>query len=100
METPFYQVDVFSERLFGGNPLAVFLNGENFKENQLQQVAREMNLSETTFVFPPSIPNTNFDVRIFTPKKEIPFAGHPTLGTAFVLKYSGLIPSKNNNLLL
>ena len=100
METPFYQVDVFSERLFAGNPLAVFLNGENFKENQLQQVAREMNLSETTFVFPPSIPNTNFDVRIFTPKKEIPFAGHPTLGTAFVLKDSGLIPSTKKHLLL
>ena len=100
MDTTFYQVDVFSNELFGGNPLAVFLKGENFKEDQLQQVAREMNLSETTFVFPPSHPDANFDVRIFTPGKEIPFAGHPTLGTAFVLKYAGLISNTKNNLIL
>jgi len=100
LETLFYQVDVFSDKLFGGNPLAVFLNGEDFKEAQLQQVAREMNLSETTFVFPPSHPDADFDVRIFTPSKEIPFAGHPTLGTAFVLKNTGLIPNTNNHLLL
>ena len=93
LETPFYQVDVFSNNLFEGNPLAVFLRGEDFKEAQLQQVAREMNLSETTFVFPPSTPEADFDVRIFTPEKEIPFAGHPTLGTAYVLSYAGLIPS-------
>jgi len=100
LDIPFYQVDVFSNKLFGGNPLAVFFKGENFKEDQLQQVAREMNLSETTFVFPPSHPDANFDVRIFTPGKEIPFAGHPTLGTAFVLKYAGLISSTTNNLIL
>ena len=100
MDITFYQVDVFSNELFGGNPLAVFLKGENFKEDQLQQVAREMNLSETTFVFPPSHPDANFDVRIFTPGKEIPFAGHPTLGTAFVLKYAGLISNTKNNLIL
>ena len=100
MNTPFYQVDVFSNKLFGGNPLAVFLKGEYFKEDQLQQVAREMNLSETTFVFPPSHPDANFDVRIFTPEKEIPFAGHPTLGTAFVLKNAGLISINENKLIL
>ena len=100
MEIPIYQVDVFSTKLFGGNPLAVCLKGENFKEEHLQKVAREMNLSETTFVFPPSNPAAHFDVRIFTPNKEIPFAGHPTLGTAFVLKYTGLIPSETNHLLL
>ena len=100
MDTPFYQVDVFSNKLFGGNPLAVFLKGEDFKEEQLLQAAREMNLSETTFVFPPSHPDADFDVRIFTPEKEIPFAGHPTLGTAFVLKYAGLIPGTKNHLLL
>ena len=100
MDTPFYQVDVFSNKLFGGNPLAVFLKGENFKEDQLQQVAREMNLSETTFVFPSSHPDANFDVRIFTPGKEISFAGHPTLGTAFVLKHAGLISNTKNNLIL
>jgi len=100
LDIPFYQVDVFSNTLFGGNPLAVFLNGENSKEDQLQQVAREMNLSETTFVFPPSHPDANFDVRIFTPGKEIPFAGHPTLGTAFILMHAGLIPSSKNKLIL
>ena len=100
LETSFYQVDVFSNKLFGGNPLAVFLNGEVFAEHQLQQVAKEMNLSETTFISPPSHPDADFDVRIFTPGKEIPFAGHPTLGTAFVLKHAGLISSTKNHLLL
>ncbi|MBT5631892.1 MAG: PhzF family phenazine biosynthesis protein, partial [Nitrospina sp.] len=84
METPFYQVDVFTDRIFGGNPLAVFTNGNSFQEDQLQKVAREMNLSETTFVYPPTRDEADFDVRIFTPSREIPFAGHPTLGTAFV----------------
>jgi trans-2,3-dihydro-3-hydroxyanthranilate isomerase len=100
LETPFYQVDVFSDELFGGNPLAVFLRGEDFKEAQFQQVAKEMNLSETTFILPSSHPNADFDVRIFTPEKEIHFAGHPTLGTAFVLRYTGLVPSTQNNLRL
>jgi len=100
LETPFYQVDVFSDELFGGNPLAVFLRGEDFKEAQFQQVAREMNLSETTFVLSSSHPDADFDVRIFTPEKEIPFAGHPTLGTAFVLRHAGLIPSTQNHLRL
>jgi trans-2,3-dihydro-3-hydroxyanthranilate isomerase len=100
LETPFYQVDVFSDELFGGNPLAVFLRGEDFKEEQFQQVAREMNLSETTFVLPSSHPDADFDVRIFTPEKEIPFAGHPTLGTAFVLRHAGLVPATQDHLRL
>ncbi len=100
METPFYQVDVFSGELFGGNPLAVFLRGEDFKESQLQQVALEMNLSETTFIFPSSHPDADYDVRIFTPEKEIPFAGHPTLGTAFVLKEAGMLSNSQNKLRL
>jgi trans-2,3-dihydro-3-hydroxyanthranilate isomerase len=100
LETPFYQVDVFSDELFGGNPLAVFLRGEGFKEVQFQQVAREMNLSETTFVLPSSHPDADFDVRIFTPEKEIPFAGHPTLGTAYVLRHAGLVPATQNHIRL
>ena len=100
METPFYQVDVFSDELFGGNPLAVFLRGEDFKEAQFQQMAREMNLSETTFVLPSSHPDADFDVRIFTPEKELPFAGHPTLGTAFVLRHAGFVPSTQNHIRL
>jgi len=100
LETPFYQVDVFSDELFGGNPLAVFLRGEDFKEAQFQQVARELNLSETTFVLPSSHPDADFDVRIFTPEKEIPFAGHPTLGTAFVLRHAGLVPATQDHIRL
>ena len=100
MQTPFYQVDVFSDELFGGNPLAVFLRGEDFKEAQFQQMAREMNLSETTFVLPSSHPDADFDVRIFTPEKELPFAGHPTLGTAFVLRHAGLVSSTQNHVRL
>jgi trans-2,3-dihydro-3-hydroxyanthranilate isomerase len=91
MEIPFYQVDVFTDHIFGGNPLAVFTSGSDFKEEDLQKVAREMNLSETTFVYPASTDEADFDVRIFTPTREIPFAGHPTLGTAYVLrKYGGV----------
>ncbi len=89
METPFYQVDVFTDHIFGGNPLAVFTQGQNFKEEDLQKVAREMNLSETTFVYPSTKKEADFDVRIFTPTREIPFAGHPTLGTAYVLRKYG-----------
>ncbi|MBC8288191.1 MAG: PhzF family phenazine biosynthesis protein [Nitrospinae bacterium] len=91
MEIPFYQVDVFTDHIFGGNPLAVFTSGENFEEEELQKVAREMNLSETTFVYPSSTDEADFDVRIFTPTREIPFAGHPTLGTAYVLRKYGAV---------
>jgi trans-2,3-dihydro-3-hydroxyanthranilate isomerase len=91
METTFFQVDVFTDHIFGGNPLAVFPEGQHFREDQLQKVAREMNLSETTFVYPSTTKDADFDVRIFTPIQEIPFAGHPTLGTAFVLRKNGWI---------
>lgn len=100
METPYYQVDVFSGELFGGNPLAVFLRGEDFNESQFQQVAREMNLSETTFIFPASSSDVDFDIRVFTPEKEIPFAGHPTIGTAYVLRMAGMISTKQQKLSL
>jgi trans-2,3-dihydro-3-hydroxyanthranilate isomerase len=89
MGTPFYQVDVFTDHIFGGNPLAVFTQGHKFKEEDLQKVAQEMNLSETTFVYPSTTKEADFDVRIFTPTREIPFAGHPTLGTAYILRKYG-----------
>jgi trans-2,3-dihydro-3-hydroxyanthranilate isomerase len=89
MGTPFYQVDVFTNHIFGGNPLAVFTEGLKLKEEDLQRIAREMNLSETTFVYPSTKSEADFDVRIFTPTREIPFAGHPTLGTAYVLRKYG-----------
>jgi trans-2,3-dihydro-3-hydroxyanthranilate isomerase len=85
----FVQVDVFTDRVFGGNPLAVFLDGRGLAEGEMQAIAREMNLSETTFVLPPTRPDCAASVRIFTPAREVPFAGHPTLGTTWVLATEG-----------
>lgn len=79
------QVDVFTDRPLAGNPLAVVLDGETLTDGEMQAIAREMNLSETTFVLPPSAPRANYRVRIFTPLREIPFAGHPSIGTAYAL---------------
>jgi trans-2,3-dihydro-3-hydroxyanthranilate isomerase len=84
-EYAFTQVDVFTDRIFGGNPLAVFLDGRGLDDGEMQAIAREMNLSETTFVLPPTRPDCAARVRIFTPAREIPFAGHPTIGTTWVL---------------
>jgi trans-2,3-dihydro-3-hydroxyanthranilate isomerase len=81
----FVQVDVFTDRVFGGNPLAVFLDARGLDDALMQQIAREMNLSETVFLFPPSRPDYAAALRIFTPAREVPFAGHPTIGTAWVL---------------
>jgi trans-2,3-dihydro-3-hydroxyanthranilate isomerase len=88
---PFVQLDVFSSQVFGGNPLAVFLDGRGLSCQEMQALAREMNLSETTFVLPrePSVERERgVRVRIFTVREELPFAGHPTLGTAFQLRGS------------
>jgi trans-2,3-dihydro-3-hydroxyanthranilate isomerase len=84
-EYAFVHVDVFTDRIFGGNPLAVFLDGRGLADGQMQAIAREMNLSETTFVLPPARPDCAARVRIFTPAREVPFAGHPTIGTTWVL---------------
>ncbi len=81
----FTQVDVFTTRPLAGNPLAVFHDGRGFSTSQMQAIAREMNLAETTFVLPPTVPHADARVRIFTVTEELPFAGHPTLGTAFVV---------------
>jgi trans-2,3-dihydro-3-hydroxyanthranilate isomerase len=81
----FTLVDVFSDRPFGGNQLAVFPDAEGIAESTMQQLAREFNFSETTFVLPPRDPSHTCRVRIFTPHQELPFAGHPTVGTAAVL---------------
>ena len=87
----FYQADVFTDEPFGGNPLAVFPNAEDLSERELQQIAREMNLSETVFVLPPTDPQAAAKLRIFTPTREIPFAGHPVLGTFYILGVLKLI---------
>ena len=88
-ELAFVQVDVFTDRLFGGNPLAVVLDAAGLDDATMQAVAREMNLSETTFLLPPTLPGCAARVRIFTPARELPFAGHPTIGTAWVLATQG-----------
>ena len=85
----FYTVDVFTDHVFGGNQLAVFPKAKGLTDQQMQMIAREFNLSETTFVFPPEDANNTRKVRIFTPTIEVPFAGHPTLGTAHVLIATG-----------
>jgi len=85
MQRRYITVDVFTDRAFGGNPLAVVLDAEGLSTDQMQAIATEFNYSETTFVLPPSDSAHDARVRIFTVRSEIPFAGHPNVGTAFVL---------------
>lgn len=95
----FYLLDVFAEEPYSGNQLAVFLG--NPPSDRMQKLAREMNLSETTFITSPEPQENGYNVRIFTLKKEMPFAGHPTLGTAFIIRNEVIkdnIPSINLNL--
>ena len=85
MQRRYVTTDVFTTTAFGGNPLAVVLDAEGLTTAQMQAVAREFNYSETTFVLPPADPAHTAHVRIFTPAEELPFAGHPNVGTAVVL---------------
>ncbi len=85
----FIQADVFTDVIFGGNPVAVFPEAEGLSDDQMQKIAREMNLSETTFVLPPTDPQADVRVRFFTPSAELPMAGHPTIGTHVVLAMLG-----------
>lgn len=89
MRRRYVTVDVFTDQPFGGNPLAVVLDAEGLSTAQMQALAAEFNYSETTFVLPPRDPAHAAQVRIFTPNAEIPFAGHPNVGTAFVLAGDG-----------
>ncbi|QCS48702.1 PhzF family phenazine biosynthesis protein [Picosynechococcus sp. PCC 11901] len=89
----FHTLDVFTEQIFGGNPLAVFPQAQGLSSHQMQAIAKELNLSETVFVFPTKDPDTDFQLRIFTPAAEIPFAGHPTVGTAYLLAHLGYLPA-------
>ncbi len=88
------QVDVFTDRPLTGNPLAVFVDGAGLASAEMQAIAREMNLSETTFVLPADVADADYRVRIFTPASELPFAGHPTIGTAFALLETGRVASR------
>jgi trans-2,3-dihydro-3-hydroxyanthranilate isomerase len=85
MQRRYVTVDVFTDRPFGGNPLAVVVDAEGLSTAQMQAIAREFNYSETTFVLPPRDAAHDAEVRIFTVNSEIPFAGHPNVGTAYVL---------------
>lgn len=85
-ERTFYIVDVFAEEKYAGNQLAVFRHGSQYSDDEMQKLAKEMNYSETTFILSDEERDGGFDVRIFTPDHEIPFAGHPTLGTAYIIQ--------------
>lgn len=97
MERTFVLADVFTDRLFGGNPLAVFLEAEGLDPIQMQAIAAELNLSETAFLGSPQ-PDGAWPLRIFTPKMELPFAGHPTIGTALAMAWAGLLPEGSGDL--
>jgi trans-2,3-dihydro-3-hydroxyanthranilate isomerase len=97
----FVQLDVFTDRAFGGNQLAVFPAAEGLTDAQMQAIAREMNYSESTFVLPPTDPDALCRVRIFTPAAELPFAGHPTVGTAVALvRERGIAPGPDGQVRL
>jgi trans-2,3-dihydro-3-hydroxyanthranilate isomerase len=86
MRHPFYIVDVFAEKKYAGNQLGVFKDAQGLSHSDMQRIAKEMNYSETTFILSEEEREGGFDVRIFTPEEELPFAGHPTLGTAFLIQ--------------
>ncbi len=94
----FLQVDVFSKRPGCGNPLAVVLDAEGLNDAQMQAIAAWTNLVETTFVLPPGQASADYRVRIFTPQREIPFAGHPSLGTAHALLASKQVDKQNGEI--
>jgi trans-2,3-dihydro-3-hydroxyanthranilate isomerase len=87
----YLHLDVFTDHLFGGNQLAVFLDGRGLDGETMQAIAKEMNFSESTFVLPPEQPGTDVRMRIFTPAEELPMAGHPTVGSTFALARVGAI---------
>jgi PhzF family phenazine biosynthesis protein len=93
---PFRQVDVFASAPYAGNPLAVVLDGEGLASEEMQRFAHWTNLSETTFVLAPSVPEADYGVRIFTPVSELPFAGHPTLGTCHAWLEAGGTPRRDD----
>ncbi|HZS60238.1 MAG TPA: PhzF family phenazine biosynthesis protein [Gemmatimonadaceae bacterium] len=93
MKYRFHTADVFTQKRFGGNPLAVFPDARGLTATQMALLAREFNLSETVFVLPPADPANTRRLHIFTPGRELPFAGHPTVGAAFVLAALGEIPT-------
>jgi PhzF family phenazine biosynthesis protein len=96
MQRRFRQVDVFTDEPYRGNPVAVVLDGEGLTDAAMQRFANWTNLSESTFVLPPTTPDADYRVRIFTPVLELPFAGHPTLGTCHAWRTSGGQPKRDD----
>ena len=95
----YYIADVFAEKQFAGNQLAVFRDAGKISSEEMQAIAREINYSETTFILSDEPNNGGFDVRIFTPKEEVPFAGHPTLGTAYII-HDEILQGKTKDVIL
>jgi PhzF family phenazine biosynthesis protein len=95
---PFAQVDVFTTEPYRGNPVAVVLDGDGLGEDAMRRFANWTNLSETTFVLPPESPEADYRVRIFTPSLELPFAGHPTLGTCHAWLEAGETPRREDTI--
>jgi len=96
----YLHLDVFTDRPLTGNQLAVFLDAQGLDADVMQRIALEMAFSETTFVFPAENPTTDYRVRIFTPRTEIPMAGHPTVGTTFALAHAGRITRASASIML
>src|SRR5437773_8894 len=94
----FKQVDVFTRKPFSGNPVAVVLDADRLDTDEMQRIAAWTNLSETTFVLAPSAAGTEYRLRIFTPKQELPFAGHPTIGSAHAVLESGFAVAHEGHL--
>jgi trans-2,3-dihydro-3-hydroxyanthranilate isomerase len=96
----YLHLDVFTDRIFGGNQLAVVMDGRGLSTGAMQAIAKEMNFSETTFVLPPERRDTDARVRIFTPAEELPMAGHPTIGTVYALARAGVVAPPVDSLTL
>lgn len=92
MPLRYLQMDVFADRPGAGNPLGAVIEGERFEPSQMQAFAAWTNLSETIFLLPPTVPEADYRVRIFTPRQELPFAGHPSVGAAWAVIDAGLVP--------
>lgn len=95
---PYFLIDVFTDKAFGGNPLAVFPEGDVIDDGLKQRIANELNLSETTFLEQPTDKSADVKIRIFTPISEIPMAGHPTIGTIYALLENGLLKPKGETI--
>jgi trans-2,3-dihydro-3-hydroxyanthranilate isomerase len=100
MDLSYYLVDVFTTVPFLGNALAIFPDATGVDAGTMQRIARELNLSETTFIIPQESDDRRTRVRIFTPAAELQFAGHPTIGTAFVMRTLGIVPRSSKNFVL